>query len=58
MMMVISPIMIIWISLQASSALGLNWSSSALFFEFKTLFVIFFSYMIFFYSIFIIVFLH
>ena len=31
MMMIVSPIMIIWISLQASSALGLYWSVSALF---------------------------
>ena len=30
MMMIVSPIMIIWISLQASSALGLYWSVSAL----------------------------
>ena len=36
MMMVISPIMIIWISLQASSALGLYWSVSALFLVIQT----------------------
>nr|BFF33535.1 hypothetical protein KUHPSE09_08210 [Staphylococcus epidermidis] len=35
-MMVISPIMIIWISLQASSALGLYWSVSALFLVIQT----------------------
>ena len=36
MMMIVSPIMIIWISLQASSALGLYWSVSALFLVIQT----------------------
>ena len=38
MMMIVSPIMIIWISLSSASALGLYWSVSAAFLVVQTYF--------------------
>ena len=38
MMMIVSPIMIIWISLSSASALGLYWSVSAAFLIIQTFF--------------------